>query len=136
MTTRRATVEDIPKFAEYMQGNLERNHFDPEVLAYPTTRVMAIEDDGDPALFVPYTLTLSLDSMAPKPGLSSPKKALALRELLTTVIGIADQSGIGEIHFQSDDEPTIEFAQNHGFEVLEMKTLRLKPRNFRAKKVR
>jgi len=119
-----------------MQGNLERNHFDPEVMGYPTTRVLAVEDDDDPVLFVPYTLTLSLDSMAPEPGLSKPKKALALRELLTTVIEIAEKSGIGEIHFQSDDEPTIEFARNHGFEVLEMKTLRLKPRTFRAKKVR
>jgi len=149
MTTlkvRAATQEDIPAFTEYIRANQAKNEFDPEVLGYATTRVLAVDDiktsvknfdtpsGSEPVMFLPITLTIMLDSLAPKPSLPPHKRALALRKCVMEIIDRAAKHGIGEIHFLSTDPATIRFAKAHGFEELETKILRLKPRQFSPRK--
>jgi len=139
LRVRLATAEDIPAFKEYMQSNSQRNEFDPEVMQYATTRVLAVDEgigseNREPVLFLPITLTIMLDSLAPKPGLSNRKKGAAMRKCVMETIDRCIKHGIGEIHFLSNDASTIEFAKNHGFEELDTKILRLKPRRFSPRK--
>jgi hypothetical protein len=127
VNARFAEVTDIPKLAEWLYLNRKKNKFDPEVFQYDSSRIMAMELDGSPAMYQPYQLVIMLEGLAPKPGLTPLETALLLREGLHAVARVAKVSHIDEVYFLSGDEETITFAEAHGFtELKTLKVLRLK----------
>ena len=128
-TSRFATTDDIPNVVEWIHANREKNHYDPEIFQYDSTRVMAVDKDGIPELYLPFQFTIMTDALAPRPGRFKREIAVALKNAIHAVVRLAKKSKIGEIYFLCDpeDKETEEFAKAHGYECLNLKVMRLKP---------
>jgi hypothetical protein len=125
-----AGKEDALQLVEWLHANRELNQYDPEILSYDSTRVLAVEMNDETIMYLPYQLTIMTDSLAPKPGLSKRKKAVGLREAIHGVVRIAKASHLGEIYFIGSDDETVEFAKQHGYEEVKgARLMRLKPRH-------
>lgn len=130
-TARFATKDEIPKFTEFLHGNRKKNHYDPEIFQYDSTRVAAVDKDGEPICYLPFQFTIMTDALAPKPARTRGEIARALKELIHFVVRLAKKSRIGEIYFLCDpeDKETLAFAKLHGYDELNLKVMRLKPKN-------
>lgn len=130
VTTRYAHNADAPQLVEWLHANREKNKYDPDIFSYDSTRVLAVDVDGETVMYVPFQLVLMSDSLAVKPGLSKAKTALGLKAVIHELIRKAKSSRIGEIHFQGSDSETVEFAKRHGYEEMTgFVPMRLKPKN-------
>lgn len=130
-TARFASIDEVPKFVEYLHANRTKNHYDPEIFQYDSTRVAAADKDGEPVCYLPFQFTIMTDALAPKPGRTRSEIARALKALIHFVVRLAKKSRIGEIYFLCDpeDRETMAFAKVHGYEELNLRVMRLKPRN-------
>jgi hypothetical protein len=126
-----AGAGDIMNCVEWIHANRSKNHYDPDIFKYESTRFMAVDKDGTPDGYLPYQLVIMTDSFAPRPGRTLPELALILKEALHAIVRVAKQSRIGEVYFlcAPEDEETRKFAITHGYEELPFKVMRLKPRN-------
>jgi hypothetical protein len=126
---REALRKDIKLFSEWLYANRDKNHFDVDVFGYKSTRILAVEKNGEPAGFLPLQFTLMTDAFAPKPGMSKLGIAMVLKTALHEVARLAKKFEIGEIHFLCDpkDEETMSLALAHGYEALNLQVMRLKP---------
>lgn len=102
---------DIQKFTEWSAGT-KNNLYDPFVATYPTTFTLCAYDDQGPLVYVPVQQPFMLESLAIRPGASPIEVAVALRELIHTVITQSYLKGVGEIYFLCEDASTEAFAQN------------------------
>lgn len=130
-TARMATTEDAPRLAAWLHENRDKNHYDPTIFGYDSTRVIAVDRDGETVGYLPYQLTIMTDALAPKPGRTLPEIARFLKEAIHAVVRIARQSRIGEVYFlcAPEDTATAEFARKHGYEEIPFKVFRLRPQN-------
>jgi len=119
-------AKDTPEFIEYMKGAQDINLFDPDVMTYPNTKVLAAYGQEGVKMFMPFQMTITLESLAPKPGLTEREEALALKELAQQVVFLAKANGIEEVYFLCSDDTVINFAEKHGFERIPHTTMRLK----------
>jgi hypothetical protein len=128
-TARFASTNDIRNCVEWIHANREKNHYDPEIFQYDSTRVVAVDKDGSPMMYLPYQLTIMTDALAPKPARTFPEIARGLKEAINFVVRLAKKSKIGEVYFLADpeDKATIDFACAHGYERLNLVPMRLKP---------
>lgn len=53
-TARFASQEDIPNCVEWIHANRAKNHYDPDIFKYDSTRVAAVDKDGEPVLYLPF----------------------------------------------------------------------------------
>lgn len=120
-----AEEKDAEQFGEWVEQAKAINLFDPAVMAYPTTKTL-VAHNGEALLYMPVQTTLTMESLAPKPGIAPIEEALALREITKAVALLASQAGIREAYFLCKDERVVKFATAHGYEELPYKTLRLK----------
>jgi hypothetical protein len=134
--TRQLIETDIKLFGEWLYLNRELNRFDPDIFTYGSTRVIAVAEDDDPVMFVPYQIVILMESVAPNPRASPMKRALALKQFQAYLIDLAAASGIGEIYFVATDKDMESIAKRHGYEEVEGTLLRLKPHNFNPRKLR
>lgn len=130
-TARLASKDDIPRLVEWIHANRKQNHYDPEIFQYDSTRVMAADKDGEPVCYLPFQFTILTDALAPEPARTKEEIAQALKAVIHEVVRLAKKSKIGEIYFLCDpaDTETKEFAEAHGYEELNLRVMRLKPRN-------
>lgn len=128
-TSRFASQEDIPNLVEWIHDNRDRNHYDPEIFKYDSTRVVAVDKDGSPVCYLPFQFTIMSDALAPKPARTIPEIARSLKEAIHFIVRLAKKSKIGEVYFLCDpnDTDTARFAKAHGYEELNLKVMRLKP---------
>ena len=131
---RPAEPKDFDKIQEWMLRIVQLNLFDADIANYPQTQWLCAYDESGPLLYMPYQPVISMESLAPRPGLSPREEAMALREITKTVAYKAKECRIEEIVFACKDERVIDFAQTHGFEVLPWKVLRLKLKNLEEPK--
>lgn len=134
ITARPAEQKDIKSFLEWTLASLSINLAHPDSLSAPTFTVLAADSENGPEMYMPYQLTMTLDALAPKPGISPRVEALALRELMRKAVDTCKAIGVAEINFMCADERVIKFAEAHGFEVLIHPVLRLKVKDFEAAK--
>jgi hypothetical protein len=123
---RQLKKDDIALFNEWLYANRDLNTFDPEIFRYESTRILAADDGSEPVMYMPYHLTIVLESLAPNPTASRQQRALAIRELVHEIADTATKLGVGEIWFAGTDQHLIDFAQDHGFEVMNAKVLKAK----------
>ena len=128
---RRARWDEARQVGEWTHANREKNHYDPEIFKYESTRVLAVDKSREPILYLPYQLVILAEALAPKPGLSPGDTAAGIKEALHEIVRVAMQSKIGEVYFLGGDVETAEFAKAHGFEELHLKVMRLKPTNMK-----
>jgi hypothetical protein len=131
---RPAEKKDLLNIRDWMLPIAQLNLFDPDIVNYPQTQWLCAYDESGPLLYMPYQPVISMESLAPRPGLSAREEAMALREITKTVAYKAKECRIEEIVFACKDERVIDFAQAHGFEVLPWKVLRLKLKNLEEPK--
>lgn len=126
MWVRFAEAKDDAKFTDWVGKAAAINLFDPGIMEYPCTKVLVAHTREEEKLFMPYQLTLTMESLAPKPDIAPIDEALALRELTKAVALLASQANIREVYFLCKDERVVKFAEAHGFEKLPFTTMRLK----------
>lgn len=117
--------DDTKQVVDWINAN-PRNLFDPDILNYPTLRVICAYDK-EPVAYLPTQQALFLESVAmnPNPALN-PYRAQALRDLTKGAQLLASTNGIKEIYMFGADEAVINIAQDHGFERIPWPLLRLK----------
>ena len=114
------------KFKEWA-FNTEGNLFDPDVMFYPTTNTLVVKDEaGEPELFGPFQATITLESLAPRPGISPLEMARALKKYMEGIIAIARHTGVREVNFICKDEGLVEFLEGRDFELIKHPVLRVK----------
>jgi hypothetical protein len=129
LQARQAKVTEFPQLVEWMHANRGANRYDPDIFTYRSVRTLAVDQDDEPILYLPYMLTITTESLAPKPGASKREIAIGLREAIHQVVRIAKKSGIDEIYFMASDQETVDFAKKHGYEELPFRPMRLKTKN-------
>lgn len=126
ITIRFAEPKDAPLFTSWVKEIQELNLFDPTVMSYPTTNLLAVDKDGEPILYMPFQAVICGESLAPKPGLSKREEAIALKRVHEGLTNIAKGTGVREIVFVCKDESFAQFITHYGYEELPYKLFRFK----------
>lgn len=119
-----AVPEDTEKIVEWLNAN-PRNLFDPDILKYPTLRVLCAYN-GAPVAFLPTQKALFLESLAVNPQANDLERAEALRDLVKGAQLLASSDGIKEIYLFGEDKTVLDIAEKRGFERLPWPLLRMK----------
>lgn len=112
-----AEPKDDAEFTAWVKAAQDINLFDPKVMTYPTTRTL-VAHNGESLVYMPVQTTLTMESLAPRPGIAPIDEAIALREITKAVALLASQAGVREVYFPCKDERVVKFATNHGYEEL------------------
>ena len=122
----RLAAPDEPYLA-WFEANKERNDFDPAVLGYPTTKVLAAYKlDGTVLAYMPVQTVAMLESIATNPEVGSMKRTAGVVEMTQAAAMLASLGGIRECFFCSTDDLTAGGAELMGFEELPYKVYRLR----------
>ena len=113
MNARLANPEEAGQAVEWFSST-ERNCFDPDVLGHPTTMTLCVEN-GQPLLYMPLQLTLTMESLGKKPGIRKREMAFALVEMIEAVKKLAFQMKITEVYFLCIESTVINQAEKFGF---------------------
>jgi hypothetical protein len=119
-----AVPDDEKQIVEWLNQN-PQNLFDPDVLKYPTLRVLCAYGD-EPVAFLPTQQALFLESLGINPKSSEDDRAQALRDLVKGAELVASASGIKEIYLFGRDERVLAIAEKRGFERIPWPLLRMK----------
>jgi hypothetical protein len=122
---RLANESDAPIASEFLSTTPD-NLLDPGITTYPSLRVLAVDINGTPAVYVPFHPVLVVESLGHKPGISPRENAYALKKLNDALEETARVYGISEIMWMCADDSLIEIASHHGYEVVKTKVLRKK----------
>jgi hypothetical protein len=96
MKVRAAEPRDSHQYPDWLQ-NTPGNLYDPKVYEYPTCTTLVAEDSRGPALTNSFQEILTIEALAPRPGLSPMQEAKALSKLFDAWRKIAQELGIREI---------------------------------------
>ena len=125
MNVRGAGPQDAQNYADWLQST-PSNLYDPAVYQYPTTTTLVVEHKDEPVLMNSFQGTMTIESLAVKPGLSKLKEAAALNELFEAWQRIAAKTGIKEIYFTCADPNVGAFVEGRGWERLKNPVYRVK----------
>lgn len=120
---RKEEVDQLKAWAERIKAI---NLWDESVLDYPTTFAITAEKSQRPILHVPVQRPLMLESLCPSPECSELDEALALREIVHTLVVKGISEGAGELWFGCKDPRVEKFAEAHGFEKVSFPMFRLR----------
>jgi hypothetical protein len=115
-----ATTEfEAQECAEWVTRISDINLADPEIFAYPNTRILrAYQEEGGKrtsCLYMPEQTVRVLESLAPRPGSEGLMEAGALKAVMSDVISRAERDGIRELMFQCIDPRVHKFIQKYGW---------------------
>lgn len=116
--------DDTAQIIEWINAD-PKNLFDPDILKYPTLRVLCAYNGG-PVAFLPTQRALFLESTAMNPKSGDIERAMALRDLVKGAELLASAEGIKEIYVFGHDERVLKIAARHGFQPIPWPLLRLK----------
>lgn len=109
-----------PKFEpvkEWVAAN-NRTGFDPKVLDYPSTEVLAAYN-GQTLAYLPVKTVAVFDSVGFAPGIDQTAKTAAMIEMVKSTVTLAYQGGIRELWFLTKDDSVVGGAKLMGFKELE-----------------
>lgn len=108
-----------------------RNHFDGDVMNYPTTNTLCVAEDEEstPTAFLPFHAGMILESVALNPANAHRDTMVAFKLLGEAAEKIARATGIREIYFRCDDPGLALSAKNLGWEPVQALVLRKKVSN-------
>jgi hypothetical protein len=110
----------------WLKANAERNAFDPEVLDYPSTSILAAHNNGTVYAYMPIQSVVMLESIGPNPEESPIHIAEGVMNCVRGAALTAYSAGCREIYFLANDEVTAEGAKKMGFEQCPFKVFRKK----------
>ena len=123
---RGARPDESKQILNWLTNNTS-NHFDPQILGYPTLQILcAYEDTGEVIAYLPVHRVLMMESIAVNPKASKLQVAQALRDLTKASELVADSIGIREVMFLGGHGGVGEMAtgNGHSFEELPFKVYR------------
>jgi hypothetical protein len=126
MNVRPAKPEEAKQVLQWSQANADKNGFDPMVLLYPTTDILAVENGNGPVLYMPVQLVGMLESVAPSPEASPEAVSHALLAAVRHIVGIGEKRGARELYFLASDPALAEQAERAGFERCEWPAYKLR----------
>jgi hypothetical protein len=124
----RLIPNDDPTAREWLESNLERNHFDERILRYPTLRLMQCEIAGRRIAVLPMHPVVMLESVGVAPDANPVEQTRALFEMVQTAALEGLRNGCQEVCFMASDPATKAVAEQLGFQqesVLTLMRLRL-----------
>jgi hypothetical protein len=124
-SVRLASEKDAAQLVQWLT-NTPDNLFDPDILSYPTLRVLVVEKDGEPLVYFPFHVVLQGESLATRPGASKKDLAYGFRLLDNAFVELAKPYGIRELFTQCADESFSSFATRHTWKSVVNKYLRRK----------
>ncbi len=132
-TAKLAPIEEAQQFGLWLHANRDKNFYDPDFMKYDATRVIGSYKDGEAIGYLPFQTVIMTESLAPKPGSTFKQISALLKTAVHEIARWAKIAGMGEIYFLAnpDDMDTIRFAQEHGYERLNLVPMRLKLHNMR-----
>lgn len=113
-TIRPAEPKDAGDYTDWLKGSSDINLVDWNVYGYPAINTLVVEQEAEPVLMTSAHPVLTVEALAPKPGLKPKDEARALKKLFEGLRNLAIASGIAEINFTCSDERVIRFAEKHG----------------------
>lgn len=126
LKVRIADEGDAGRIVEWLNKN-HGNLYDPEILTYPTLRVLCSYDTkGQPVAYLPTQQAIFLESFAPSPDAERLYLGEAARDLVKGAELVASMNKIREIYMVSTDARILAIAEKHGFERLPYPLVRLK----------
>ena len=111
---------------QLLEANRERNGFDPAVLEYPATRVLAAHNNGTTYAYMPVQQTAMLESIGINPEATQMQAATSVLEMTKAAATLAYAAGYREIYFLVSDENTAQGAKLMGFEDVHLRVMRKK----------
>jgi hypothetical protein len=120
-----ARPEEAKQVTDWIREHPE-NDFDPDIIGYPTLQVFCAYSDNGVEAYIPTHNVKVLESTALKPGIDIGTAAQALRDFTKAAELIASGQDIRELYFLCRDEALISMAENHGYEEMPFKVLRMK----------
>lgn len=113
----RFAEKDEP-YKEWLKANETRNGFDPQVLDYPCTKILAAHTNGTVFAYMPVQSVPVLESIGPNPEASPLAVATAVMEMTKGAALMGHGAGMREMFFLGSDENTAAAAKGLGFEDL------------------
>lgn len=110
---------------EWLASNIARNAFDPDVLDYPATSVLAAHN-GEVITYTPTQPVLAIESVGVSKTASTQDVATAMVETVRAAAAFAYRAGVRELMFIGSDELTAKGAEKLGFERINFPVFRLK----------
>lgn len=113
---------------EWLSANASRNGFDPEVLDYKCTKVLAAHNNGTVYVYMPAQPVVMLESIGPNPEAKPLEVATGVMELVkaAAMMAVSSDPPISEMYFLASDELTAKGAKAMGFVELPYKVYRRK----------
>jgi hypothetical protein len=118
-----ASPEEAKEIGAWLQQTPE---FDPDILKYPTFRIITSYGAKGNVAHLPSQQVLVLESVAARPEASDSEKAQALRDLVKASQLLASSFNLREILFFGTDKTVVKIAQEHGFEEIPWPVMRMK----------
>ena len=106
---------DTKNFIDWVWQARIINCFDPDVLKYPRTIMATAEEQEAALLYIPVQPVLMFESIAPKPGISPRKEALALWKIGQMLEDVSKMTGFQEQYFLCKDDRVADICAEHGF---------------------
>jgi len=122
---RLAEPSDTENFTKWIRTT-PNNMFDPVISTYPNLRVLAVDVNDEPAVYVPFHPVMCVDALAHKPDITPRENAKAFRAIQDTLEEYAATYGMKEIWWMCKDQSLIDFAKRYDYEVVNVPVLRKK----------
>ncbi len=117
---------DDPQAREWLEANKERNAFDPDILSYPCTLVLKVEDAEKVRGYMPIQNACMIESIGLNSKLSPMEAAEAVMNMIAAALKLGHDIGLREAYFLSSDEVTARGAEAMGFKKMPYDLYRLK----------
>ncbi len=113
---RRADQEEIDELLpRFLETTPDGSLFDHDVLAHPSTFVLAAFNRSGALAFLPVQQPLMLENLIFRPGLSTGETAAAITRLTEHAVEECYLRDAGEAYFLCREPSTLKFAERHGF---------------------
>lgn len=121
----RQIPSEVEKAQESLNSVNDISFLDPQVLTYPSTRILVAESDK-PVMYLPVQVCYVLESLGPTKEASDLEIASALKQLTAILHYESEKAGQGEMLFLCGHKRTQEFAERHGWEKIDIPLYRWK----------
>lgn len=118
--------EERELFSSWAWNLRASTQFDMDVLAAPRGCIARAESEDEPLLYVPIQPVLMLESLCPKPELTTNQKTLALWRVVEQMDDVMKLTGMNETYFVTQDDQFAERAVAAGFTEVKGHVLRRK----------
>lgn len=125
MNIRKAKAEDAANILDWGEREKSVNLFDREVLYYPTTETLCVEN-GKPICYLPAQVVPMIESIILNPDATILERGKAIRKAIDGLLESAYKDGMREAYFVCESQDMVDYAQRVGFEKLEWPVCRIR----------